>query len=511
MDMEEKAMRPGRQSDEAPLAEVSGVDLEKFAALTKLIRTDLNRFAYRPFTFGHYTKKDIQRFLSNPARFERQLRRAIIYIYGASPHFRRLMQYFTSLSDLAYVVEPYRIDPKRASKAAVNRNYRQVLNTLSIMNIPTQFKKIISICLREDVFYGTMLIANDDIMIQRLPSDYCRITTVEGGVCNVTFDFSYFDYYPLQLEYYPEEFKEKYKLYKSRNKTDVTGRWIELDSPNSFAVKCCNDILDYALPPFAGILREIYDLEERKKFALTKELIENYALLVMRLPLNDDGTWHIDYDKAVEFWRNLDAVMPEEVGSVLSPMQIDKISFERTRVGDSDTITNAEENLFTAAGVQSLLFNNSKASANALALSIKVDQELTYGIVKSLEDVVNRFLHEQKYGKNWVVRFLDVSPFNRKEAGDAYLKACQYGIPMISYYCASQGLGQAELDSMNFLETDVLELYKIFKPLQSSAQMSGSTVTEGNGATEEGGRPALDPTELTDSGEQTSEQRDDWG
>ena len=146
-----------------------------------------------------------------------------------------------------------------------------------------------------------------------------------------------------------------------------------------------------------------------------------------------------------------------------------------------------------------------------MALSIKVDQELTYGIVKSLEDVVNRFLHEQKYGKNWVVRFLDVSPFNRKEAGDAYLKACQYGIPMISYYCASQGLGQAELDGMNFLETDVLELYKIFKPLQSSAQMSGGTATESSGATEEGGRPALDPTELTDSGEQTSEQRDDWG
>lgn len=504
--MEAKAVPDGGLSERTGATESQQIDLEKFAALTRMIRTDLNRVAYHPFRFGQYTKKDIQRFLSNPERFQWQLRRAILYVYGASPHFRRLMQYFTSLSDLAYVAEPYRIDPKTANSAMVNRNYRKVLNTLSIMNIPSQFKKIISVCLREDVFFGTMLIANDDIQIQRLPSDYCRITSVEGGVCNVTFDFAFFDRHPNQLAYYPQEFKTKYDAYRANRKI----RWIELDSPTSFAVKCCNDILDYPLPPFAGILREIYDLEERKKFALTKELIENYALLVMNLPLNDDGSWHIDYEKAVEFWRNLDAVMPEEVGSVLSPMKIDKISFERTRMGDSDTITNAEENLFTAAGVQSLLFNNSRASANALALSIKVDQELTYGIVKSLEDVVNRYLHEQKYGKNWVVRFLDVSPFNRKEAGDAYLKACQYGIPMISYYCASQGLMQAELDSMSYLETDVLQLYKIFKPLQNSAQMSGSP-DEGEGATEEGGRPPLEPTELTDSGEQTSEDRDDWG
>lgn len=506
--METQATQTGGLVDSAPLAGVSSVDLEKFAALTRLIRTDLNRYEYRPFVFGHFTKQDVQRFLANPARFERQLRQAILYVYGASPHFRRLMQYFTSLSDLSYVVEPYRIDPKTANKTVVGRTYRKVLNTLSIMNIPTQFKKIISVCLREDVFYGTMLIANDDIMIQRLPSDFCRIVTVEGGVCNVTFDFAYFDRHPLQLSYYPEEFQVKYDRYKTEQGHP---RWIELDSPTSFAIKCCTDILDYALPPFAGILREIYDLEDRKKIALTKELIENYALLVMRLPLNDDGSWHIDYDKAVDFWRNLDAVMPPEVGSVLSPMDVNKISFERTRANDTDTITNAEENLFTAAGVQSLLFNNARASANALALSIKVDQELTFGIVKSLEDAVNRFLHEQKYGKNWVVRFLDVSPFNRKEAGDAYLKACQYGIPMISYYCASQGLGQAELDGMSYLETDVLELYKIFKPLQSSAQMSGGTESESEGATDEGGRPPLEPTELTDSGEQTSEQRDDWG
>ena len=82
--------------------------------------------------------------------------------------------------------------------------------------------------------------------------------------------------------------------------------------------------------------------------------------------------------------------------------------------------------------------------------------------------------------------------------GDAYLKACQYGLPMISYYAASQGMGQDEADCMNFLENDVLNLVERYKPLQSSATQT----TESS----EPGRPTSDPGDLTDSGEQSREQ-----
>ena len=136
---------------------------------------------------------------------------------------------------------------------------------------------------------------------------------------------------------------------------------------------------------------------------------------------------------------------------------------------------------------------------------------MTFGIVRSIEDAINRFIQAQSYGKNFKVTFLDVSPFNRKEMGDAYLKAASYGFPTISMYAASQGLGQAELDNMSFLETKVMQLQDIFVPLQSSTQMSGKVTTDSEAPTDEGGRPPSEGTELTDSGEQSSEQRDDWG
>ena len=474
----------------------------RFALLNRLITRDLNGYSSVSPTFYLYTKDEIQKYLSNPYRYEKQLRKAVQYIYGASPHFRRLIQYFVGLSDLSYIVEPYKIDPRKANPKTINNNYRKVLNMLASMNVKTQLPKILTVCLREDVFYGTFWITPDSITIQQLPSDYCAISSIEGNVPNVSFDFSYFDPRRELLEYYPEEFTRKYNIYRK----NILSRWIELDSPMSFAIKCNSDILDYAIPPFAGLLREIYEIEDYTKLKLTKEALENYAMIAMKLPL-EDGEWGIDLDKAKDFWRNLDAVLPEEVGSVLTPMDLDKISFEKSNTSDVDTVADAEQHLFTAAGVSSLLFNNAKASANALLLSIKADQNLTYGIVKSICDAINRLIQDQNYGKNFKVNFLDVSCFNRKEAGEAYLKAASYGLPTISAYAASQGIGQAELDSMSFLETTVLGLQDMFRPIINSAQMS----SDSQGATDQGGAPKKDIGELTDSGEQSSEDSDDWG
>lgn len=470
----------------------------KFALINKLITRDLNNDRNTP-TFSLYSKDDIVKYLSNPYRYEKQLRKAVLYIYGASPHFRRLIQYFVGLSDLAYVVEPYKVDPGKASKRIINNNYRKVLALLSSMAIKTQLPKILTVCFREDVFYGYFWLGQDNVTIQQLPSDYCAISSIENNVFNITFNFGYFDAHPELLEYYPKEFEQKYNLYKKKRFEP----WLELDAPYAFCVKANSDILDYAIPPFAGVLREIYDLEDYRNLKLTKTALENYAMVAMTLPMNDEGEWLLDYNKAKEFWQNLDSVLPEEVGSVLTPMNLYKVDFEKSNTGDTDTIAEAEQNLFTAAGVSSLLFNNDKASANALLLAIKNDQAMTYGIVKSIGDVINRLIQAQPYGKNFRIEFLNVSPYNSKEAGDAYLKAASYGLPTISAYAASQGIGQAELDSMSYLETEVLGLQNMFKPLVSSTQMSSDSDGEA-------GAPAKDIGELTDSGEQDREDGDDW-
>lgn len=470
---------------------------EQFAISNRLILRDLNALGRNlATTFYKYTKDDVAKFLKNPEKYEKQLRLAINQIYNASPHFRRLIQYFAGLSDLAYVVSPYRIDTASAKPKTIRSNYRKVISTLTAMDIKNQFPKILKVCLRDDVFYGTFRVSSDSIIIQQLPSDYCKIAVVENNVLNVSFNFSLFDSYPLLLANYPTEFEAKYKLYLN-NRSGM--KWQELDAPYSFAVKCSDDILEYPVPPFAGVLREIYDIEDYKDLKLTKTALENYAILVMKLGISKEGEWTMDFNKAQDFWSNLDSVLPEEVGSVLSPMDIEKIDFDKSNVSTTNTIADAEQSLFSAAGVSSLLFNNEKASSNSLALSIKADQAITYGIVKGIEGVLNRFIQHQNYGKYFKVTFLDCSSYNRKELGDSYLKACQFGLPMVSYYCASQGLLQSEMDCMNFLEDTVLQIKDRFIPLLNSSTISSDTIEKARGT------PRKEADELSDSGEASRE------
>lgn len=465
----------------------------RFALLNKLVRNDLNNKA-KSITprFYLYTRDQVVKFLSDPYTYRKEIKNAVTYIYGASSHFERIIQYMTSLTYFRYIVTPSKIDTQKINKKTLRNNYHRVLNLLNSANLETELHKILEHCFKYDVFYGTIWTTNDNLSIQQLPDDYCMITESEGNVFNVTFDLSYFDTYPNRLDYYPEEFRIKYNQYK--NAKTKKEKWVVLDSPRSFAVKFNDDIPDYPIPPFAGLLREIYDLEDYKNLKLTKTEIENYALLVMKLLIDDDGRWLLDEKKSVEIFNNLSAVLPEEVGAVLSPMNVEKISFDRNAADDTDTVSKAEESIFMAAGVPSLLFSNSRASANALLLSIRADQAMTFTLVKSIENVLNRFIQSLSYGKTFRLEFLDVSRYNEKEVSDQYLKACQYGVPMITRYCASLGMKPDEIENMNFLEVSVLEYPYNFVPLVSSAQVSSDN---------QPGRPRKNDEELTDSGAQS--------
>ena len=77
----------------------------QFASLSKVIMRDLNK-VHDTVNFHKYTKQQIVKFLQDPVHYEKQLREACIDIYTASSHFRRLISYFVSLSDLSYVIVP---------------------------------------------------------------------------------------------------------------------------------------------------------------------------------------------------------------------------------------------------------------------------------------------------------------------------------------------------------------------------------------------------------------------
>ena len=112
---------------------------QRFAVLNRLITRDMNNNTSAP-TFSLYSKDNITEYLTNPYTYEKQLRKAV-HTFMAQV---RISAGSSSISlvfpDFAYVVSPYRIDPKSVNVKSVNRNYRKVLNAMSAMNVRSQFK-----------------------------------------------------------------------------------------------------------------------------------------------------------------------------------------------------------------------------------------------------------------------------------------------------------------------------------------------------------------------------------
>ena len=148
------------------------------------------------------------------------------FVSGMRKYSNLILLYVVIQCFLQYSYFQPRLPPQRPLCKYFSVPCRRVLslyrvdysNVMSAMSVKTQFPKILTVCLREDTYYGTMWVTNDSITIQQLPSEYCAISTIEGNVLNVTFDFSYFDSRKSLLEYYPVEFKTKYEIY-SKNKT----------------------------------------------------------------------------------------------------------------------------------------------------------------------------------------------------------------------------------------------------------------------------------------------------
>jgi hypothetical protein len=428
-------------------------------------------------------------YLKDVPRNEKNIRGAMVQAYMVGSRLWRIVQYFVGLTDLSYVLVPYQIEAEKIRSGNFATQFQKTTDFLSAFGIQRSFREILTICLREDVYFGTIREIDGDILIQRLPSDYCKITSIRGDVYNVSFDFNYFSgRNEAKLEFYSNEMRERYRTFKNRGKEF---RWQTLDAPASFAIKCNSDISDYAIPPFLGVLRDIFEIEDYQALKLEKAAIDNYALLVGQFGVDDAGNSSIDLRLLREFFGNLRDVVPPQIAAVAMPTPINKISFERPNGAEHDFVTEAEEHLYNSAGVSSLLFSNTKASSNALLLSIKADQAITFGLVEALGAMLNRYLHSKPFGKNVSVRFLDVGRYNRDEMANSYLKACQYGFPFVSHYAAALGMSQSELDGLETIENDVWGIRQRFSPLQGSATISQN----------ESGRPELGAGKLSENGE----------
>lgn len=473
-------------------------NLNNFAQLAKLTVADLRKTNKDTLFFSKFTKEDIIRYLKNPDTNEKNLRNASIYLYNASSHYKRLIQYFAKLSLLQYIVVPYKLNNAKINEKIFLIQYQKVLNVLENMNIKHEFIKVLTTVYREDAFFGYEYSTSDSYFIRKLNPDFCRLSSIEDGVYNFAFDLSFFDSRQDKLIEYGQEFIDKYYLYKGNPNTKLKGnstlRWQELSSENTICIKS-NEDFDYLLPPFTGIFESIYDIQDYKLLKKSKSENDNYKILDLVIPTNkDNGNFLIDEQLALKYYHMLEKVVPEGIGIALSPMPVNSFSFQSNSTADKDAVEEATSQMWSSAGVSSLIFNNTSAGSTGLTQSIRSDFDIASSLVRQIERWINRKLKNLDLTYKFKIQFLDTTRYNQEEMFDMYLKAGNSGLPVKNALASILGYSPSDTMSMAFLETNILHMRDdmFAEPLLSSSTMSPDS---------EGGKPKQDT--VSESGQKT--------
>lgn len=453
-----------------------------------------------------YTQSEVRDFIETyeGARSQEALLKISKILWAKSPQYQRLIKYFSGMSLFAHVIAPIvdlsKIDDKKSTK-----QYYEIAELLKMMSLKHEMTQVLEIVMREDVYYGYAVRDKKSFSLQRFPSHICKITSKEDGIFNYSINMTYFLANPDILESYPIEVIQKfYQWAKMKEINPKTFPWVELDPQNTICIKF-NETFAEILPPFAGTFDSVFDIEAFKELRKDKETLGNYMILTQKLPIRAgsdvNNDFLIDQQFMNYFHNQASNAVPDNVGVITSPMEIDAVKFDKDRA-DTDGVGKATRDFWESSGASQLLFSSQNSSSSSLGVSIISDEEIVFNLTTQIERWLNRYMKNEFNTLFFNVRILPITYYNQDKMYKMYLEAGSYGTPTKSLLSASVGLEPIEFIGMAHLENKLLKMQEEWVPLMNSHTMSSDSVEN----IEKGGRPKKADTEIADETEKTRDK-----
>lgn len=424
-----------------------------------------------------YTNDQVRKFVNEPSKYQKELRTVVDNLCNAYPQFRGICEYLPDVALINYVLTPN-------TDKVTEKDYLKNASYVQKLNVKSEFKKCLNYNYKYDVFYGCEIENDDSYFIKVLPYEYCRILGRNNGVYMMEFDFSYFTAREklvlgdeLGRVAYPEEFKQCYLKYKNSQNRELD-RWQYLEC--GIVTKYNETILDYAIPPFIGLFKNLTDIEDMQDLAKSKAVQNVWKLLSMEIPMNEGSGNEDDFLLSMETIEYFNTVMqqnlPDGIGIITSPMKATPITLTSNATATTNDVQDTVQLLFDSAGFSKMLFSDAKNST-ALSYSVKVDEARLYGLYRQYEDIVNRKLREKFKGK-FKFKILNMSKLSEKDTIDTFIKTAQISVPNKTILTSALGLEPYEVYGLGKLENEILMLSQNWTPLQSSYTSNSQDISE---------------------------------
>ena len=462
-------------------------------------------------TYTQYTKELIKSYIVSPNANIDNIREVSRFLERYSKIYQMLLMYYAAMPLMSYNITQINdltkeIDPQKAMKG-----YGTVLKEFNKYNIKREGYAALYIAIRDGFYVAYHYHTNDAIFPLILDQKYCRIRGKnKAGQWVVYFNAAFFDV-GNNKEYlygvnedgdgiWDQVFIDGYEAYQADRRGAA---WFPLP-PEKTCVLIAGpeDEFDTPLPWLLGLFTDLLDLLDLQQLLQSKAELENYKLIINKIPLMKDSDSVDDFAISEEFTKVFTQIMeqntPDLVGVTYSPFDVDVIEFEKSNVAaDTDALGKSINNFFNNAGATQLVVAGGGNTSNlAIKYSQLNDTSDVWTIVNRYESWLNYYV-KMNIKDGYALEILPVTWYNREDYIKEQKDIATLGGPALNLLVASEGSPYKVIQKLRF--EDAIGLKDMMVPLKSSYQTNGSD-------TAERGRPTTDDDELSDSGERTRNQ-----
>ena len=481
---ETKIINRSTNSDSYYSKRTSAQKFLNFAQMQEVLQRNIKNTYNKSFT--QYTKELLKTYINSPSANQDTLREVSRFVCRNSMIYQKLLMYYSSLPLYYYNVTQINDLTKVINATKALKNYQTVLEQFEKLHLKKECYTALYMSLRDGFYVGYNYISDNGIFFMPLDVQYCRIygKTTEGEWI-IYFNAAYFDagnnkdyIYGINEDgvgVWDQAFIDGYEAYK---KDGRDYQWFRLPPERTFAlISGSEDEFAYPLPFFLPILKSLLDLLDLEDILMSKTELENYKLIVSKIPLID-GTEDVDdfaisLELANQFNQMLGLGIPELVGHVVTPMDIDTVEFESSNsTQDTDALATSIQNLFSNAGASQLVVSGG-TSTNSVGLkhAIENDMATTWVWVDRIESWLNYFI-KMNISEGYRLRIHHISWYNRDEYIKTLKDSATLGASALDYLTSLGDSPYMAYQKLTF--ENAIGIKNLMIPLQSSYNSGGT-------------------------------------
>jgi len=483
-----------------------------FAQIQEIIQRNVKASSNKSYT--QYTKELIKTYIANPTSNIDTIREVSRFLVRNSMIYKKMIYYYATMPLFLYSITQFNDLSKTISANKALKGYEEVLKRLNNFNMQKELYTVIATTLRDGIYCGFMYDNEENGMfLMPLDPQYCRVYgKTQEGEWIVYFNAAYFaagnnSIYVEGVDgdgigVWDQCFVDGWNAYQDNRQN----QWFRLTPEKTLCmIAGTDDEFETPLPYFLPLFVSLLDLIDLEQIIASKTELENYLLLVSKIPMIDGSEdvddFAISLELARQFNSMLEQVVPDLIGVVYSPMDIEAVKFDKSNsTDDTDELSQSMNNLFNNAGISQLVVAGG-ASTNSIGLNHAIENDMSnvWTYVSRLESWFNFYI-KMNISEGYKFKYHQMTWYNR----DSYISNMQsmatLGGNALDYFvCVTAKTPYEVLNDIRF-NALALNINQWLIPLQSSYTQSSSATSN------KGGAPTKSDDEITS--EETIATRD---